>query len=132
MMKKLFFILVALGALVLASLSLEANASSPSKKQKQLTRFDKAVRVHGVVLTPGQYLFVHDDEAMARGEACTYIYKGVAQDANKLAVSFHCTPVERTKAEHFLLRSVEQPTGIVELREYQFKGDTESHLVPAL
>jgi predicted metal-dependent enzyme (double-stranded beta helix superfamily) len=85
-MKKLFFILVAVGALVLASLSWEANASSATKKQQALTRFDKAVSVHGVVLTPGQYLFVHDDAAMMRGDACTYIYKGDAQDKNKLVV----------------------------------------------
>jgi hypothetical protein len=130
-MKKLFFILVAVGALVLASLSWEANASSATKKQQALTRFDKAVSVHGVVLTPGQYLFVHDDAAMMRGDACTYIYKGDAQDKNKLVVSFHCTPVERKKTTHFLLRSTEMPGGVVELREFQFKGDTEGHLVPA-
>ncbi len=130
-MKKLFFISVALGALVLGSLSWEANASSAAKKQQALTKFDKAVSVHGMVLTPGQYLFVHDDAAMARGEACTYIYKGDAQDKNKLAVSFHCTPLERAKAGHFVLRSSETPTGVMELREFQFKGDTESHVVPA-
>lgn len=130
-MKKLFFILVALGALVLGSFAFEANASRAVKKQRALTRFDKAVSVHGVLLTPGPYLFVHDDAAMTRGDACTFVYKGESQDANKLVVSFHCTPAERTKAEHFMLRSEELPTGVVELREYQFKGDTEAHLVPA-
>ena len=96
-MKKLFFILVTLGALVLASFAFEANASS-AKKQRATIRFDKAITVHGVVLTPGQYLFVHDDAAMARGDACTLIYKGDTATANKLVVSFHCTPTERTKA----------------------------------
>ena len=130
-MKKLFFIFVTLGALVLASFALEANASSV-KKQRATMRFDKATTVHGVVLTPGQYLFVHDDAAMARGDACTLIYKGDTATANKLVVSFHCTPTERTKATHFVTRSTEKPGGVVELLEFQFKGDTESHLVPAL
>ena len=129
-MRKSFFIFVALGALVLGSFAFETNASRTAKKQLALTRFDKAVSVNGVVLTPGQYLFVHDDAAMAKGEACTYIYKGDAQVANKLAVSFHCTPLERAKAGHFVLRSTETPAGVVELREFQFKGDTESHVVP--
>jgi hypothetical protein len=129
-MKKLFVILVALGALVLGSFALQANASRAVKKQTALTRFDKTVTVYGVVLTPGQYLFVHDDAAMARGEACTYIYKGGAQDANKLVVSFHCTPAERTKARHFVMRSTEVSPGLVELNEFQFKGDTEAHVVP--
>ena len=130
-MKKLFFIFVALGALVLGSFAFEANASRAVKKQQATTRFDKTMSVHGVVLTPGKYLFVHDDAAMTRGDACTYVYKGESQDPNKLVVSFHCTPAERTKAEHFMLRSAELPTGVVELREFQFKGDTEAHLVPA-
>ena len=129
-MKKLFFIFVTLGALVLASFALEANASSV-KKQRATMRFDKATTVHGVVLTPGQYLFVHDDAAMARGDACTLIYKGDTATANKLVVSFHCTPTERTKATHFVTRSTEKPGGVVELLEFQFKGDTESHLIPA-
>ena len=129
-MKKLFFVFVALGALVLASFALEANASS-GKKQQATMRFDKAITVHGAVLTPGQYLFVHDDTAMARGDACSLIYKGDTATANKLVVSFHCTPAERTKATHFVTRSTEKPGGVVELLEYQFKGDTESHVVPA-
>ncbi|HSE34276.1 MAG TPA: hypothetical protein VLA93_22065 [Pyrinomonadaceae bacterium] len=129
-MKKLFFIFVAVGALVLASFALEANASS-ARKQRATMRFDRVITVHGVVLTPGQYLFVHDDAAMARGDACTLIYKGESADANKLVVSFHCIPAERTKATHFVTRSAEKPGGVVELLEFQFKGDTEAHLVPA-
>ena len=128
-MKKLFFIFVTLGALVLASFALEANASSV-KKQRATMRFDKATTVHGVVLTPGQYLFVHDDAAMARGDACTLIYKGDTATANKLVVSFHCTPAERRKADSFVVRSAEPSPGVVVLREFQFKGDTEAHLIP--
>ena len=129
-MKKLFFIFVALGALVLGSFAFEANASRENRIQQATMKFDKAVSVHGVLLAPGMYTFVHDGDSMARGEACTFIYKGYGAASDKLVVSFHCTPAERTKAQHFMLRSAELPTGVVELREYQFKGDTEAHLVP--
>ena len=130
-MKKLFFIFVALGALVLGSFAFEANASGEHRLQQATMKFDKAVSVHGVVLARGVYTFVHDGHSMERGEACTFIYKGYGAVSDKLVVSFHCTPAERTKADHFLLRSAELPTGVMELREYQFKGDTEAHLVPA-
>lgn len=128
-MKKSFFIFVALVALVLGSFALNANASN-AKKQQATMRFDKAIMVHGVALTPGQYLFVHDDEAMARGDACTLIYKGDVADADKLVVSFHCIPAERTKATSFITRSSQKPGEVVQLLEYQFKGDTEAHVVP--
>ena len=130
-MKKLFFIFVAVGALVFGSFAFAANASRENRIQQATMKFDKAVSVHGVLLAPGMYTFVHDGDAMARGEACTFIYKGYGAASNKLVVSFHCMPAERTKAQHFMLRSAQLPTGVVELREYQFKGDTEAHLVPA-
>ena len=79
----------------------------------------------------GEYLFVHDEAAMKRGEDCTYVYKGNAPVPNKLVVSFHCVPVERTKATHFLVRSVETLPGLIEVQEFQFKGDTEAHGIPA-
>ena len=128
-MRKSFFIFVALGALLLASFAFETNASN-ARKQRATMRFDKTIMVHGVVLTPGPYLFVHDDAAMARGDACTLIYKGDVVDADKLVVSFHCIPKERTKATHFITRSSEKPGEVVQLLEYQFEGDTEAHVVP--
>jgi len=87
------------------------------------------VKLMGATLQ-GEYLFVHDDEAMARGEACTYVYKGVAEVANKLVVSFHCTPAPRTKVANFTVRTLLTTPGHPELREFQFAGSTETHLVP--
>ena len=130
-MKKLFLIFIALGVLVLGSFVFEANASRENRIQQATMKLDKAISVHGVLLTPGVYTFVHDGDSMARGDACTSIYKGYGAASDKLVVSFHCTPAERTKAKHFLVRSIETPGAGLELREYQFKGDTEAHLVPA-
>lgn len=128
-MKKLIFSFVVLSLLLLGSVVVETKGSGAAHKQRAVTEFTQAITVHGVVLTPGKYLFVHDDAAMSRGESCTYIYKGDAEIRSKLMVSFHCTPVERKKTSHFTTRSAETP-GVVQLLEFQFDGDTESHLVP--
>ena len=128
-MKSVAFFVAILCALIIGSVSWQTQASSTVRKQRAVTNFDRAVVLHGVTLK-GEYLFVHDDAAMQRGEACTYVYEGQAQVAKNLVVSFHCVPVERPKAKHFILRSIETSPGVIELQEYQFAGDTEGHAVP--
>jgi hypothetical protein len=128
-MKSVAFFIVALCALILGAVSLDTKASNTAHKQSAVFNFDKAVVLKGVTLK-GEYLFVHDDAAMQRGEDCTYVYEGNAPIAKKLVVSFHCVPVERLKAKHFMVRAVETSPGISELQEFQFAGDTEGHGVP--
>ena len=107
----------------------QTRASNTARKQSAVTNFDRAVVLHGVTLK-GEYLFVHDDAAMQRGEACTYVYEGNAPISKKLVVSFHCIPVQRMKAKDFMVRTVETAPGLTELQEFQFAGDTEGHAVP--
>jgi hypothetical protein len=121
--------LVVLCTLVIGSVSWKTQASNDTRKQTAVTRFDREVVLNGVTLTPGEYLFLHDDAAMNRGEACTYVYKGTAPIPSKLVVSFHCVPIERAKAARFMFRSTET-AGVIEVLEFQFAGDTESHAVP--
>jgi hypothetical protein len=128
-MKSITLFVVVLCALIVGSVSWETRASNTVRKQSAVTTFTRAVVVHGVTLK-GEYLFVHDDAAMERGEACTFVYEGNAPIPKKLVVSFHCVPVQRAKAKNFLLRSVDTAPGITELQEYQFAGDTEGHAVP--
>lgn len=128
-MKNIAFFIVVLCALIIGSVSWETNASNTVRKQSAVTNFDRAVVIYGVTVK-GEYLFVHDDAAMQRGEACTYVYEGNAPIPRKLVVSFHCVPVQRVKTKNFLVRSVETAPGLVELQEYQFAGDTEGHAVP--
>ncbi len=128
-MKSVAFFVAVLCALIIGSVSWQTQASSTLRKQSAVANFDRAVILHGVTLK-GEYLFVHDDAAMQRGEACTYVYEGQAEVAKKLVVSFHCVPVERAKAKRFIFRSVETSPGVTELQEYQFAGDTEGHAVP--
>jgi hypothetical protein len=127
---KSFFLLVALlFAVVLSSSSVGATkATAGAKKQKSVVQFNEPVMLQGMTLK-GQYLFVHDDAAMARGEACTFVYKGDAEIASKLVVSFHCTPVQRQKVDSFIVRT-ELISGITQLKEFQFSGDSEAHMVP--
>lgn len=128
-MKSIAMFFVVLSALIIGSVSLETRASNETRKQSAVTNFAQPVVLHGVTLK-GEYLFVHDDAAMQRGEACTYVYEGNAPIRSKLVVSFHCVPVQRSKVNHFILRSVETSAGVTELQEFQFAGDTEGHAVP--
>ena len=128
-MKSVAFFVVVLCALIIGSVSWQTKASETARKQYAVTNFDRAVVVDGVTLK-GEYLFVHDDAAMQRGEACTYVYEGNAPLPEKLVVSFHCVPIQRAKAKNFTVRSVESSPGLVELQEFQFAGDTEGHAVP--
>ena len=105
------------------------SAAEAATKERAIVRFDTPVMLMGEVLK-GTYLFVHDDAAMARGDACTYIYKGVAESRDKLVVSFHCKPKDRSKVAYFTVRSVRTAQGQDELTEFQFSGSTEGHLVP--
>lgn len=129
-MKTLVFVSVILCTLIFGSLSWNSTATATDvQKRRAVTEFAKPVTVQGVVLQ-GKYLFVHDNAAMARGEACTYIYRGEAEMRDHLVTSFHCIHVERAKANNFILRSRETAPGIYELVEFQFSGETAGHAVP--
>jgi hypothetical protein len=128
-MKSFFLLIALLFAVAVSSSSVTVTrATAPAKKQKSVVLFNEPVMLQGVTLK-GQYLFVHDDAAMARGEACTFVYKGEAEIASKLVVSFHCTPVQRQKVDGFIVRT-ELIGGITQLREFQFSGETEAHVTP--
>jgi len=129
-MKSLFVLFTLLFAVALSSSSAVGSKASNARKQKAVVQFNELVRLQGVLLK-GEYLFVHDDAAMRRGEACTFVYKGDAEIAGKLVVSFHCTPVQRQKVSSFSVRTEQVSPGINELREFQFSGETEAHEVPA-
>ena len=129
-MKSLLLFVTLICAVVLTSTSFANDKSPMARKQKATTQFNEPVVIQGVTLK-GEYLFVHDDAAMARGEACSRIYKGNAEIASNLVVEFHCVPIKRTKANYFLARTVRRADGVIELNEFQFKGDTEAHGTPA-
>lgn len=129
-MKNLFLFITSLCVLGL-SISVApstSNAGGP-RTERAVMRFNQPVQLMDVTLN-GEYLFVHDDDAMARGDACTFVYKGTGANARNLVVSFHCLPAERTKADSFIVRTAMTAPGRYEIREYQFAGSTEAHVVP--
>src|SRR5438132_12635882 len=105
-MKRLLLFAALLCAVTLAiGSSFVSNASKAGQKQKASMTFTEPVRLQGVVLK-GEYLFVHDDAAMMRGEACTFFYKGNVETSKNLIVSFHCIPKYRSTEAIFTVRSV--------------------------
>lgn len=128
-MKNLFLLVGLLLAVTLGGTAKVTSSSATVKKQRAVTTFATPVKLQGVTLK-GEYLFVHDDAAMARGEACTFVYKGTVEKQSKLVASFHCTPAARPKVASFTFRTAEVSPGTSELTEFQFEGDSETHLVP--
>lgn len=124
-----------LAASILGALSItigvfagQAN-TEPKKQQRATVEFTETVKLLNVFLK-GDYLVVHDEERMAQGEDCTYVY----DKSGKLVVSFHCIPIERPKAESFRIVTTRANLayGPAEIKEIQFAGSTEAHQVPSL
>jgi hypothetical protein len=91
--------------------------------------FQKPVKVGDRILQ-GKYVIEHDNNRMARGEPCTYIY--AASDFRLPVVTFHCTHLERGRsgAPTVVLRSLGEANGMKELVAFQFAGETGAHGVP--
>jgi len=101
-MKSFLLFIAVLCAVTLSSSSVPSvtNAANAAKKERAVMNFDRPVELLGVTLK-GEYLFVHDDMTMVHGEACTFVYKGLAELPKNLVVSFHCLPAVRDKVAFF-------------------------------
>ena len=130
-MKSLFLLLLLLSVVMFTSTSSADSHEMTTRKQKGTMTFNQPVILQGVTLK-GEYLFVHDESTMIRGEACTRVYKGNAEIEKNLVVTFHCVPIERGLVKHFVVRTYEVSPGVIEVRDFQFKGDTEAHGIPAI
>lgn len=130
-MRSLLLFIAFLGALTLSNSMVPSvsNAANAGRKERAVTKFTEPVQLMGAELK-GEYLFVHDDEAMARGEACTYVYKGQAESVKNLVISFHCMPVAAARTPYFRVRVSLNMLGQYEITEYQFAGSSEVHMVP--
>lgn len=107
-----------------------SSAAGIARLQRASINFARPVELMGVTLQ-GDYLFVHNDLAMTRGESCTYVYKGLNENPKNLVVTFHCLPVGRNQVAHFTARSSPNEMGQLELMEFQFAGSAEAHVVPS-
>jgi hypothetical protein len=115
-MKTFIFVSVLFFVLIFGGVSWKSTAASDVQKRRAVAEFPNPITVQGV--------------AMNRGEACTFIYKGVAETRDNLVASFHCIHIERAKANNFIWRSRETAQGVMELVDFQFSGETAAHGVP--
>lgn len=110
----------------------QSKAEGPTK-ESAVVEFAQTVKLQGVLLR-GEYVIVHDEERMARGEPCTWIYRSAKGKEGALVASFHCVHVERAKAKNFVVhfQTRNTPYDTPEVLEFQFAGSTASHRVPGL
>ena len=106
-------------------------ASEVGRIQWTAVNFVDAVQVKDQ-LVMGPVLIVHDDEKMARGEPCTTFYRfDPAKGPQEKLISFHCLPVQRSRAAHTTFSTVGTEVGCKRLVEYQIAGDSEAHGIPS-
>lgn len=122
--------LVVVGALGVSTFASRGDNVGPARRWA-IVNFSSPVQL-GDQFLMGQYLFVHDDAKMAKGEACTSIYRFDPRTGPKeQVIAFHCTPVQREVCDKATFKVRDRAQDIPLLTEYQFAGDSEGHGVPA-
>lgn len=117
-------------AVAMAIFAVAATTGSSSAARKSAAfDFERPTLIAGTVVS-GQVIIVHDDDRMARGEACTSVYRSHRGRQGAKLVEFMCKPISRTAPAGFLVRRLPVSANQDRLTEYQFRGDTESHAVP--
>jgi hypothetical protein len=99
-------------------------------RQWTVVNFPDAVQVKDQLIM-GPVLIVHDNDKMARGEACTTFYRFVpGKGPKEELVSFHCRPEPRSKVAETTFTIADTSLGCRRLVSYQIAGDDEAHGVP--
>ncbi len=122
---------VIVGALLfVAVVAVSALGAAPTRRAS-VVRFLKPTIVAGAAVL-GPVVFEHDDARMARGEACTKVFRYDSRQKarGELIVEFHCTPKDRPVATKFEATMIKSPLGPDRLIEYQLSGESEGHGVP--
>lgn len=129
-MKRFILAVSIMAMMVCGSAALATVKAAGGSVERALVSFNETVRLRGVFLR-GQYLVVHDDERMARGEPCLYIYSVSGNRLGNLEVAFHCQPIKRDRASHFrVVASRRNWFDVPEVLEIQFPGTDRAHQVP--
>lgn len=101
-------------------------AEAPAR-QAVYVWFQRPVKA-GTHILQGRYVIEHNNERMARGEPCTYIY---AYDDQQLpVVAFHCVHLDRDPAKQHQVVLAPTADGMQEFLEFQFAGETAAHGLP--
>jgi len=98
-------------------------------RQSLVALFQRPTKVGDRILL-GRYIIEHDNDRMARGEACTHIYS--VSDPRLPVVAFHCTHLTRPRTDKSVveLRSLGDPSGMRVMTAFTFSGETAGHGVP--
>jgi hypothetical protein len=84
----------------------------------------------GRTIVQGRYVIEHDNDRMARGEPCTHVY--AYDDQTTPVATFHCTHLERDRANTNLIGLINDPSGFKRLTEFQFAGEHAAHGHPVV
>lgn len=131
-MRRLVIALFAATLAAMIAIAVSAKGEIAPKRESAVVEFTNTVKLADVLLR-GQYLIVHDEERMAKGEACTYVYSGTAEKADKLITSFHCVHMDRAKIDKLKITFANngcKPYETPEILEIQFAGSADGHRVP--
>jgi hypothetical protein len=134
-MKSALVIISLVSTLAIFGGSYRLFASPPEKEIAVVNIPDKTKLLKATLL--GKYIFVHDSSKMAKDAPCFYVYE-YSEDPSgkpevkpeKVVVSFHCLPIEKSKPDQIVLTYGMLAPDLFELREIQFAGSTEAHRVP--
>jgi hypothetical protein len=112
-------------------LALDTNPPAPPVPARQATVvwFNQPVRVGNNILQ-GRYVIEHDNDRMAAGGPCTYIYKW--EDQTTPVVAFHCVHLDRPDVDKTTVVLTNGPDGFKRLVEFQFPGDSGGHGTPTI
>ena len=121
--------LALLGFFTVSGVASSGDSAGPARRWAIVT-VANPVQLGDQVLM-GSYLIVHDDEKMAKGEACTSIYKfEPGRGPREQVIAFHCVPARRDVCAATTLTVQTRSSSMPRLLEYQFAGDAEGHGVP--
>jgi len=134
-MKRLLLVTGSLISVAIVCSVSSLSAAPPEKEMAVVNITDKTKLLKATLL--GRYIFVHDNSKMTKDAPCFYVYE-YSEDPSgkpevkpeKLVLSFHCLPIERSKPDQIVLTYGMLSPDLFELREIQFAGSTEGHRVP--
>ncbi len=102
---------------------------APPARQSTTVWFKQPVRI-GQNILHGQYVIEHDNDRMAQGAPCTYIY--AMKDQKNPVVAFHCVHLERAIAKQGTVVLVPGGDGFQRMTEFQFAGESGAHGLPTV
>jgi hypothetical protein len=98
-------------------------------RQATVVWFNQPVRIGNNILQ-GRYVIEHDNDRMAAGGPCTYIYR--FEDQKTPVVAFHCVHLDRATGDKGTVVLHKGGDGFLHLDEFQFPGDPAAHGLPTV